>query len=449
MGTQLNITYKQIFTIALPLILGSAGQNIVALTDSLFMLYLSKEDFATIGIVGIFYLLIAAIGYGFSKGGQVLIARKMGEGKPQEVGRMFFDMLYLELALALLMFLFMRWVCPYAFRFFIHSEEIYTRSLAFLDTRAWGVFFSYSGLALVSLYTGVARTRIILATTGILFFANILFCFAFIYGKFGAPQLGIRGAGLASTLAEAVALLIFVTYLIFDKESRKYNLFSPRKIDIGIIKQQMAISLPSVAQPFVGLGSWFLFFSVVEKHLGKDALAITNLVRNVYLLLSIPSWGFASSVNTLVANVIGQGRYESVFPAILKTAKLCLAVTMFFALPMLLFPHTFIEPIFRSTGEAEMLTESVPILRVLIGILAIFSIGAVFFNALASMGAASFGLLLQLVCAVFYLVLIHYILIYTNGGLAWAWAAEGFYWVLMLIITIYYLRSDRWLKRVM
>ena len=121
MTTKLKITYRQIFSLALPLILGSAGQNIVALTDSMFLFYKSEEDFAAIGYVGVFYLVIAAIGYGFSKGGQVMIARRMGEGKPEEVGRNFFDMLYFELALALLMFLFMQFGCPYFFKLFIKS----------------------------------------------------------------------------------------------------------------------------------------------------------------------------------------------------------------------------------------------------------------------------------------------------------------------------------------
>ena len=88
--TQLKISYRQIFALSLPLILGSAGQNIVALSDSAFLYYKSEEDFAAIGFVGVFYLVIAAIGYGFSKGGQVMIARRMGEGKPEEVGRNFF-----------------------------------------------------------------------------------------------------------------------------------------------------------------------------------------------------------------------------------------------------------------------------------------------------------------------------------------------------------------------
>lgn len=444
MKTQLRITYRQIFALAIPLILGSAGQNIVALSDSIFLYYKSVDDFAAIGFVGVFYLVIAAIGYGFSKGGQVLIARRMGEGKPEEVGRNFWDMLYFEMALAVIMFLFMQYGCPYFFKFFVKSPIIYEKSLEFLKYRSWGVFFSYTGLAIISLYTGVARTKFIMIDTAIMGILNIVLCYVLVFGKFGAPDMGIGGAALASTIAEGVAFIAFIIYMFFDKKTKNYHLFTPRKVDFDLIKEQMRISLPSVAQPVVGLGSWFIFFSIVEKNMGVQELAITNLVRMIYLFLSIPSWGFASSINTLVSNVIGQRDFSKVMPTIWKTAKLCLAVTMVISLPILLFPNYFLAPVLSKTGDAALIQESIPILHVLILILAIFSAGSVYFNALASTGAALMGLGLQFACAIFYLVFIHIVVSYTEGGLPWAWSAEFFYWLIMMSVTVWYLKSNRW-----
>lgn len=442
--TKLRITYRQIFAIALPLILGSAGQNIVALTDSVFLFYRSEEDFAAIGFVGVFYLIFAAIGYGFSKGGQVLIARRMGEGKPEEVGRNFFDMLYFELGLALLMFLFMQLVCPWFLHFFVKSPVIYEKSIEFLKYRSWGVFFSYGGLAMVSLYTGVARTKFILFDTSVMGILNILLCYLLVYGKLGFPEMGIGGAGLASTIAEAVAFIMFVIYVYFDKQGEDYHLLKPRKIDLGIIKQQMRISIPSVAQPVVGIGSMFIFVSFIETHLGVRDLAVTNLIRMVYLLLSIPSWGFASSINTLVSNVIGQGELKMVMPTIWKTAFLCLVTTMIISLPLLVFPYTFLEPLLRKTGEADLIGEALPVLRLLIVILVVFSVGSVYFHALASMGAAALGLGLQVVSAFLYLAFIYVVLNFTQGGLTLAWGGEVFYWVVILGFTFWYLKSERW-----
>jgi Na+-driven multidrug efflux pump len=206
----------------------------------------------------------------------------------------------------------------------------------------------------------------------------------------------------------------------------------------------MRISIPSVAQPVVGLGSWFIFFSIVETNLGVRELAVTNLVRMVYLFLSIPSWGFASSINTLVSNVIGQRDFDKVMPTIWKTAKLCLAVTMVISLPILLFPMQFLEPLLRRTGESILIREAIPVLHVLILILTLFSIGSVYFNALASTGAALIGLGLQFLCAILYLIFIHVVLAYTEGGLPWAWAGEIFYWAVMMVVTIWYLKSNRW-----
>jgi putative MATE family efflux protein len=442
--TKLKISYRQIFAISLPLILGSAGQNIVALSDSAFLYYKSEEDFAAIGFVGVFYLVIAAIGYGFSKGGQVMIARRMGEGKPEEVGRNFFDMLYFELALATIMFLFMQFVCPIMFKTFVKSPIIYEKSLEFLKYRSWGVFFSYGGLAMIALYTGVARTRFIMIDTGLMGILNIVLCWILIFGKFGFPEMGIGGAALASTIAEGVAFVGFIIYMRFDKEAEAYHLFKPRKVDIDLIKQQMRISIPSVAQPVVGLGSWFIFFSFVETYMQVRDLAITNLVRMVYLFLSIPSWGFASSINTLVSNVIGQRDFDNVLPTIWKTAKLCLAVTMALALPILIFPFQFLEPLLRKTGEVSLIAEAVPIFHILIAILVVFSIGGVYFNALASTGAALFGLVLQLACAVLYLIFINIVVGHVKAGLTLAWSAEIVYWGMILAVTVWYLRSGKW-----
>ena len=100
--------------------IGSAAQNVVALSDSIFLYHLSELDFAAIGFVGVFYLVIAGIGYGFTRGGQLMIARRMGEGRKREIGRTFYAMLYFELAMATIMFLFLTF---YAEAFF-KSESL-------------------------------------------------------------------------------------------------------------------------------------------------------------------------------------------------------------------------------------------------------------------------------------------------------------------------------------
>jgi Na+-driven multidrug efflux pump len=442
---QLNTTYRQILAISAPIMIGSAAQNIITLTDSIFLYHLGEADFATIGFVGVFYLIIASIGYGFSKSGQIMIARRMGEGNPQEVGKTFRAMLVFELCLATLMFCFMRFGAAHFFALFVKSPVIYYKSLEFIYYRSYGVFFSYMGVAFVALYTGVARTQSIVVNTIILGAVNIVLCYGLIFGKWSLPEMGIGGAALASTIAEMVAFTLFVGYIFWDKQSKPYQLFQFDGINIALIKQQLKLAAPMVAQSVVGLGSWFIFFSLIE-HLGERELAITNLVRMVYLSLSIPCWGFASGINTLVSNIIGQGKRVLVLPAIWKTAKICLFTTLVFTLPIIIYPEKILSFVLggNAISDTALILDSKPVLHVLLFILITFSVSGVFFNGLAGIGATMFGLKLQSICAVLYVAIIYYVVNHTDYGLEWSWAVEILYWLVILCCTVWYLRSNSW-----
>lgn len=440
---QLNTSYRQILSISVPIILGSAVQNVIALSDSVFLYHRSNDDFAAIGFVSVFYLIIAAIGYGFSKGGQIIIARRMGELSYEGAGKSFVAMCYFEFFLATLMFLLMYFGTPFLFDLMLDSEEIYIRSLDYIKYRSFGVFFSYLGVAFFALYTGIARTGFIIFNTVVLATVNISLNYLLIYGKWGLPEMGIAGAGLASSIAEAVAFVLFIAYMLWDKKLKVlFPNFSVFRFNIENIRSIVSISFPLVLQSIIGLGAWLFFFAKVE-NLGEEELAMTNLIRIVYLMLSIPCWGFSSGINTLVSNFIGAQKKIAVFPIVWKTAKLCLWVTMAFTIPMVIFPKTILYPIL-GTADMSLFDQARPIFNILPLILASFAVGAVFYNGLSGTGATRLALLIQFVQAIIYVVLIEWSIDGRQGDLVLAWLAEGIYWGLILLACVIYLKTKRW-----
>ena len=423
--------------------LGSAAQNVIALSDAVLLYHKGEVEFAAIGFAGVFYITIAAIGYSFSRGGQIIIARRMGEQRPGAVGHAFHTMLIFEWALALLMWLFMRYATPWFFQLFLdHSPEIYLKSLEYIHYRAFGVFFSYGGIALISLYSGIARPGIILVDTIILAIVNLVLNYALIFGEFGLPAMGIGGSGLASSIAEGVAFVVFVVYMLFDKKTAPMRVFTWPRFDWPLTRQQLNLALPVVANAAVGQGSWVFFFGMVENY-GARALAISNLARTVYLLLSIPMWGFSSGVNTLVSNLIGQGRHGEVLSAAWKTGKFCWAVTMIVAVPVLLFPGKLLYPLLGKS-DMSLIGETQPVFHLLLLIISLATVGVVFMNALAGTGATWFGLKLQAVTVMVYLGYIFFITNYTQLGLQWVWMSEVLYWAIMISMVLYYLRTEHW-----
>ena len=440
----MQTSYKQILNISVPIMLGSAAQNVIALSDSVFLFHRSEADFAAIGFVSVFYLIVAAIGFGFSRGGQILIARRFGARNDTGVRKSFYALCYFELLLSLVMFAFMQYGCSWFFNLFVSSESIYTKSLEYISYRSWGVFFSYLGVAVIALYTGIAHTKFIIVDTIILAIVNIFLNYLFIFGNMGFPEMGISGAGLASTISEIIAFVIFLVYMFVDPHIRKYKIFQLPKVDFSSFTVLFKLGSPMVAQSIVGLGSWFIFFGIIE-NLGEKELAITNLVRIVYLILSIPCWGFSAGINTMVSYFIGRQKRMAVLPITVKTAWISLVSTLIISIPVILFPEQILYPILGSS-ENNLITEAKPILFILLGILICFSVGAIFYNGLTGTGATLYGLRIQAIASLLYIIYIYIVVNVMHKGLEWAWASEIIYWIGMYIVSLLYLRSEKWQK---
>ncbi len=422
--------------------IGGASQNVIAITDSIFLYHYDQLMFAAMGFVGVYYLIVAAIGYGFSRGGQILIARKMGEKNKVAIGQIMHMMLIFELAMAFVMFLFMRYGSEWLFTKLVNSDTIIKHSLDYIKYRSYGVFFSYIGVVYISLYAGVARTAIIGYQTLILIIVNLVLNYGFIFGRFGLPSMGIGGAALASTLAEVFAVLVFTLFIIRDNKKFEYHLFRLHPLNWVIIKQIIQVSVPFIIQSIVGLGSSFLLFSWIE-NMGERELAISNLGRVCYLILSVPIWGYSAGIQTLVSGYIGKLRLKAVIPIIWKTARLSLITTAVISFPCLLFPEYLFYPILGA-NDMHLIYDAKPILGIILVLLLMFSVATIFFNGLSGTGASFHGLKIQFLSTIIYLVVAFYVIKVRELDLSWAWATEGVYWLLIFVTSVYALYGNKW-----
>ena len=441
---RISTGYRQILSISIPIMLASATQNIIVLADNLMLNMYDPLDFGAIGIVGVFYLMIASIGYGFSRGGQIIIARRAGQREYRLIGQSFLVMFLFELFIALGIFLFLQFSSPSFFALFIDNPDILNRCVDYIIPRSYGVFFSYLGVSLVSLYTGIARTKFLMYTTLVLTITNVVLDYALIFGHWGWPELGIAGAGWASTIAEGVAFVMFLTYMLIDPQIRRFHLLDFKGLQVGLFAKMFNLSTPVVLQSVLGLGSWFIFFAFIE-NIGISELAISNLIRNVYLVLSIPCWGFAAGINTMVSNLIGQLKRQAVIPIIKKTAFISGVVTIAITLPFVLFPYQLLSPLFGEQSGVVALSR--PYLYLLLPILGTFSTGTIYMNGLIGIGETGRALRIQGVMTLWYIAYTYMVLKVWNLGLGWGWFAEVLYWAIMMFVVHRYLQSNQWRDR--
>ncbi len=312
----------------------------------------------------------------------------------------------------------------------------------YLRIRMWGLVFGFGGMVYISLYTGLTKTNPIMYATALLAVVNIFLNYLLIYGNWGFPELGIKGAAWASLIAEGIALLGFILFSLSRKESKKYRLYSLAKFDGQMILNQLKLSLPIALQSLLGLGSWFFFFSLIE-NLGEEAMAISSAVRVEYLFLGAICWGFGTASNAIVSNLIGEKRQESVLYALNKLTFLSLIVTLACGSVLFFFPTEIMQLISPDAGIQAGGAALAPLLFVILVVSAIFS---VYYQGLVGTGAILPSLGIQLVTAMVYVAFVFWVVRVYQGNLMEVWTSELVYSVTCILLCVLYLRSKAWLN---
>lgn len=425
---------------ALPISLAMLVPQINFITNNIFLGALGEQELASAGITGVYYLIFAVIGNGLNNGLQALIARRAGQNLPKEIGRLFFHGVWIALAIAFLGIAITYLFAPTILRATIQNPLIAEQVIDFLLIRIWGLPFLYLYVMRNALLVGTNQTRFLVWGTLAEALVNIFLDYSLIYGHFYFPALGFNGAAYASIIAEGAGLLVIYWVIHWNGIHRSFSFFEQTKIELSIFKLILTMSAPLILQFAISIMSWEYFYILVEHH-GPRALAISNTMRNIFGLFGIFCWAFASTTNTMVSNVIGQGKTEEVIPLVTRIMKLSLGISLFIFLILNLVPEFFLS--FYSQGD-EFVAEAIPIVRIVSVALLMMSVGTIWLNAVTGTGNTRVNLLIEFITILIYCVYVFFVLERWNLSLAWGWGSEWVYWISMFSMAFWYMKSGRW-----
>lgn len=380
------------------------------------------------------------LGWGFGIGTQIIISRRFGEKKLSEIGIVIEHSLYFLIPLAVLMFFLMFFVSDNFLGFLLKSGDIQSASNEYLHYRLYGILFAYVNMAFRALYIGIGRTKVISWTTIVMAVVNVLFDYLLIFGKFGFPELGIKGAAIASVMAEFAAMITFFVYARLDKNLEPFFIFKFQYFSKQLYYRIIKVASPMMFQNFFSIGVWFLFFVLVES-LGEHALAISNIIRSVYVVIMLPIWGFASATNTLVGWVIGQGKEGEVLRVLKKVIILSFFSVLLLIGLILIAPEKVLH---IYTNDMLLIRDALPVLYVVSGSALFIAVGFILFNGVSGTGKTNVSLSLEIGILFIYLAYSYSLIKFFDVTVAQIWTAEYIYGALLAIISYLYLRSGRW-----
>lgn len=311
---QMNYTYKNIWLIAFPVMMSILIEQLINITDALFLGHVGDVELGASALAGIWFLAIYMLGFGFSLGLQVVIARRNGEQRYAETGKTFFQGLFFLLILAVLLCLLSKIFSPVLLKHLITSDDVYNAVIRYLDWRIWGLLFSFPFLALRSFLVGITQTKALNMAAFTAALVNIPLNWLLIFGF----EMGISGAAIASSFAEMCSLDVLTTYMLRHIDKKAYGLYWC--MDITILKEIFSISV-CMLQFFTSVAIWFLFFVTFER-LGETELAVSNIVRSVSALFSVIVNALTGVTGSLVSNLIGAGERKKIFSLCHKIIRL-------------------------------------------------------------------------------------------------------------------------------
>ncbi|MBK9193011.1 MAG: hypothetical protein IPM77_16770 [Crocinitomicaceae bacterium] len=154
----LELTYKKILSIAVPLMFGTFVQSVVMLTDTAFVSRLNDTvSFNAVNNAGLIYISLFMLSKGLADGAQILIARKYGEQNLSQVGSLVFHTQILQLILSGLLFLVFFFLSTWFIQFIVKDSPTGESMILFLKYRSWGIFFAGMHATLTAFYIGIGK----------------------------------------------------------------------------------------------------------------------------------------------------------------------------------------------------------------------------------------------------------------------------------------------------
>ena len=295
--------------------------------------------------------------------------------------------------------LFTWFIAPLCLQPFIQPEN-FRREMDFLRIRMWGLPFLFLFQAGNAFLVGTLNSRFLMVGTIGQAVINIFFDYALIYGAFSFPQLGFNGAAVASVIAEIAGMIIVYVVIFRMGLKKKFNLFNNFRYNKMYSRTVLKISAPLILQFVLSTVTWLIFFILLEQY-GDTAKAISNAMRNIFGLVGIMIWAFASTTNTMVSNLIGQGMNNKVVPAINKIMLLSLGTTLCILSILNIFPYHFLG-LFRQNDS--FVEAALPVVRVVSLGMIMMSIATVWLNAVTGTGKTKMNLVIEIAAIVFYLL---------------------------------------------
>lgn len=435
---------KHLVNLATPVFIGMLTQTFLNIFDTAMVGKLPENATESLAAIGLGVITLWVIG-GFlnsvSVGTLAIASRRYGEGNFEESGKILFNSLILSFFLGSVFSAIGAYFAPHIFPYFTPEKKVGELGGIFLRYRFIGMFPFLLTVSYKSFFDGIGKTKIFMNTAIFMNIINIILCWSLVFGKFGLPAWGIKGAAVATTISSFFGTG-YMIYMSLKSENRKrFKFYKLSNFSPAIILSIVKLSLPAgIAATLTTIGFW-LFLYIIG-HIGTVEQAASNVVIQLASISFLPCIGLGTAAGTMVGQKLGAGEYREAKKYGLESVKLGIIIMGGLGVLAFLFPH-YILSIF--TSDTLVISEGIKALRILALSEVFLASGLIFSQALLGAGASKYVMIVDVGLHYFVFVPLTYLFgIYLNLGIAGAWLSVTVYLILMSILMGFKFLEGSW-----
>lgn len=445
---------REVLAVGAPLMISMGSSTLMQFTDRIFLGRHDVLELAAAVPGGLASFFATSFFMGVATCVGVLVAQYHGACRPRRVGAALWTGVWFSVASGLILALLAGLGGP-LFALAGHPAAVRGMEAEYYRILTLGGGFVVLSTALSGYFSGLGRTVPVMLVNVAGAALNIPLDYALIFGRFGAPELGIVGAAWATVTGGALSCLLFALLLLSPEAEKRHNVRSAWRPERDMLGRLLGIGLPSGAQFFLDIMA-MTGFSLLVGRMGLVALSATNIAFSINGLTYLPLLGLSVAASILTGRSQGQGRPDRARRAAGSTLILALFWMGSVSLIFLFAPGPLIE-LFRPSGPAAatetadfsaIAAMTVVLLRYVALYSVVDAVSLTYFGALKGAGDTKYLMLVMLFASVGVLIAPAWLTVRAGvGGVHGPWVALTAYIGVLAAAFWLRFRHGAWARR--
>ena len=312
-----------IVLLAIPMILELSLESVFAVVDMYFVSHMehgAKQAMATVGLTESVISIVYTLGFGVSMAATAVVARRIGEKDNEGAAHSGAQSILIGIAIAIVLSITGVIFAPDVLKLMGAAPDVVQEGTPFTRIMFGSSLVIILLFLINGIYRGAGDATMAMRSLIISSVINIIFCPLLIYGYGPFPELGLKGAAIATVIGRTTGVL-YQCYHLFGGKRIIHLVRHHFKWDGPVVKTLLEVAWPATSQFFIQSGSWIILSYLVSKTGSTDASAGYQAAIRCVVFFILPAWGLSNAAATLVGQNLGAKQPDRAAKSVLLTTK--------------------------------------------------------------------------------------------------------------------------------